>query len=157
MSEIYVEVIEQHAAELARRLESADLRPVLQACRPIALQAHRDNFTSSVDPDGNSWVPRKHPGDGHPLLMESGALMQAATGGGPGGVSVLEARDLTLGVDRGQIEYARIHNLGGICGGACAGAIMPQREYLGIQENRLQEMDRVVADGCLPILFGEAV
>lgn len=149
---IEVELIEQHCADLARDLESADLSPVLQQLAPIARQAHRDNFNSSADPQGNNWAPRKDNLE-HPLLMLSGDLMQAAVGGS-GSILVIDGRVMAIGVDGNVIPYAAIHNYGGICGGWAAGAVMPQREYLGMSEQRLAEADAVVADGCLVILFG---
>lgn len=150
---IEVENIEQHCADLARSLESADLSPVLQQILPISLQAHRDNFNSSASPQGANWTPRVETGDGHPLLMESGTLMQAAVGGA-GSIMVIDGRVLVIGVDGDAIPYAAIHNYGGRIGGWAAGAMMPEREYLGMSEQRLQEADKVVADGCLVILFG---
>lgn len=155
--QINVEDIERHCAELATALDSADLSPVLAAVRPIAMQAHRDNFTSSASPDGATWQDRKRVGDGHPLLIDTGDLLQAATGGGAGTIVIIVDREMTLGVDGATIPYAAIHNYGGTLhwyNGEQRGADMPQREFLGMSELRLIEADRVVTEGVFRIVFG---
>ena len=151
---IEVENIEQHCQELEQALQSADFAPVLRQVLPIALQAHRDNFTSSASPDNANWTPRLITGDGHPLLIESGDLMQAATGGAHS-IMVIDGRVLTLGVDGNAIPYAAIHNYGGQFSAQDGSMhVMPQREYLGMNDARLQEADQVIASGCLVVLFG---
>lgn len=88
----------------------------LRQCEAAARQAIRDNFNSSASPDNVNWPPRKVDGDGHYLLMDTGRLMQAATGGGPGAGSQ-QTRDagehvLELSIDAGTVPYAATHKHG---------------------------------------------
>lgn len=118
------------------------LQPHTDALReliPLAQQSHRDNFNSQASPDGASWPPRKIEGDGHPLLMDKGNLLQAATGGGAGGVTRIEGDALVMGVDLSIIASARAHNLGNPEGN------LPQREHLGLTSQRAQEGEHIVA------------
>lgn len=142
----------QETAEVIRaaqaRLESADLASFLHdRARPLILQNVRDNFTSSVSPDGVQWPARKIVGDGHPLLIDTGALLQAATGGGAGHVSQIGPRSMALGVDE-SIPYAAIHNYGGET------RPMPQREYMGASEATEEEIAEALADYLLPTVLG---
>lgn len=145
MREIPVEQIEQHCAELVAGLASGDFSTGLRdKVRPIMLQAVRDNFTSSATPEGVSWPARKVIGDGHPLLMDTGALLQASTGSGTGHVTVIERDAVEVGTDgtsgTGGNPYAAVHNRGGIK------VPVPQREFMGASEKRLREIDEQIAD-----------
>ena len=101
----------------------------------------RENFASQSGPGGETWPARKVPGDGHPLLQQSGALIQAATGG-TGNVTNVTPRELSTGVDKGG-------GGGGIPG---AGAHqhgygnIPARPYLGASEERLDAAGEAIAN-----------
>lgn len=109
----------------------------------------RENFASESGPDGESWPARKARGDGHPLLQDTGALMQAATGGS-GNVTNVTARELSTGVDKGVVQ-------GGIPG---AGAHqygygkIPARPYLGASEQRLDAAGEAIADRGFELIDG---
>ncbi len=139
----------EEMAKLARKLADGPYTPVLAAIKPVARQAFRDNFTSSANPDDQDWLPRKHPGDGHPLLIETGAMLQAATGGGAGGIEEIGTHDLTLGVDGGTIPYGAAQNYG------LPRRNLPQREYMGMSEQKIDEADDLLADFVLTELIGE--
>lgn len=147
MSEvIWLEDLPGHFQGIANELQSQPFDEELNGpIRDEVLKGHRDNFTSSATPDGASWPKRKRRGDGHPLLMETGALLQAATGGGPGHVTQVADNELLTGVDKsvdlGGIPGAGVHNFG-------YGAV-PKREFLGVPEKRLETIDELVADAGL--------
>ena len=109
-------------------------------------QSTRDNFNSSADPDGGSWPPRKHIGDGHPLLMDTGKLLQAATGGGSGHIERMEPNGIVVGVDGATVPYAGIHNDG-------MGGRMPQREYLGLDEEGQNVTEDILIDFLMSEVF----
>lgn len=136
-------------AAFATAVESAPLRPAMEDARVKLRQNVRDNFTSSAGPDGQAWPPRKVPGDGHPLLMDTGALLQAATGGGAGAVSTIEDRAVEIGVDpsvrQGGIPGAGRHEFGG--GG------IPARPYLGASDATLDAIGEVLADAALDAML----
>lgn len=131
--------------QFGEALVAAPLRPAMEAARGLLRQNVRDNFTSSAGPDGQAWPARKTVGDGHPLLMDTGALMQAATGGGAGAMSIVEDRAVEIGVDasvrQGGIPGARRHEFGG--GG------IPARPYLGASEPTLDKIGETIADAAL--------
>ncbi len=136
--------VEDAAAELtllAEVFESAPLADAMRLCAGVMRQAVRDNFTSSATPDNANWPPRKLKGDGHPLLIDTGALLQAATGGGAGHIEQIDAREVAMGVDGRVIPYAATHNYG-------RGAI-PQREYAGLRPDHVDACLDLIADGLL--------
>lgn len=140
-------------AELSRigdAVASASLVQPLRECDRITKQGIRDNFTSSASPDNENWAPRKprRGDDGHPLLMDRGPLIQAATGGGSGHISRINPRDLGVGVDLDVIPYARAHNYG------YAANNLPQREFLGLRPERVDECEEVIGDYVLAEVIG---
>ncbi len=125
---------------VADDLERGSYAPGLLLVVPIAEQAVRDNFTSSATPDNVAWAPRKVVGDGHPLLMDRGPLVQASTGGGPGHIARVFDQHGEVGVDLGIIPYARAQNFGR------PEINLPARENLGMRENRQVEAGETLAD-----------
>lgn len=113
---------------------------VLEECVPAVLQGIRANFASSASPENSDWPERKRAGDGHPLLIESGDLMQAAMGGGPGHIRRIFGSELVMGVDGAVIPYAAIHNRGGRT------RPMPRREFMGIREEFAITCEHLIAD-----------
>lgn len=117
----------------------------LEACKPVAYQAVRDNFTSSATPDNNDWPARKILGDGHPLLIETGAMLQAATGAGPGAESEIGrdgmgGHELAIGIDSDVIPYWKTHQYGD------PSRNIPQREFGGMHEVAIDEAENIIAD-----------
>lgn len=116
------------------------LEPVLRDCVPVVRQSVRDNFTSSATPEGLDWPARNEIGDGHPLLMDTGKLMQAAVGSGAGAMTEILDRSMQVGVDGDIVPYAAIHNYGGVK------RPMPKREYLGAKPEHLDDCGELIAD-----------
>lgn len=125
---------------MATELERSDRSELLRRCANVVRQAFRDNFTSSASPDNENWRPRKKEGDGHPLLIDRGDLLQAATGGGAGHISRVEGDEIAIGVNLDVIPYARAHNYGR------PEINLPQREWLGVQPERTGEIEDLVAE-----------
>lgn len=140
MKRVPIEKIGEDVAGITSVLSTADLRQALSEVRRLALQGIRDNFTSSSGPLGKPWPPRRVAGDGHPLLMDSGDMLQAAVGTGAGHVSRQEPRSLELGVSLDVVPYAAAQNYGYGPGN------LPQREYLGVKQPKLAECDAVLAN-----------
>lgn len=138
---IKAEEFEAYASGVASRIE-LPLDETLEACRLVLQQGVREGFNSSADPEtGASWPPRKVEGDGHPLLVDTGKMMQAATGGGAGGIKEVDGRSLTIGVRGSSVPYASIHQEGS--------ARMPQRRFLSASEKTLDECGDLIADAGL--------
>ena len=125
---------------VAMDFEDRPLEPVLRECAPIIRQSVRDNFTSSASPDGVDWPARNEVGDGHPLLMDTGKLMQAAVGSGSGALFEIQDRSLMVGVDGDIVPYAAIHNYGGVK------RPMPKREYMGPKPEHVDECGGLIGD-----------
>lgn len=115
---------------------------------PVAQQAMRDNFTASATPDNEDWPARKIQGDGHPLLIETGALEQAAVGGGAGTIAWVGNQDVALGVDGQTVPYAATHNFGD------PDRNIPEREFAGLHEMAEDECEDILADHVLGTYFG---
>jgi hypothetical protein len=126
-------------------LESVDLSSFLgEVARPMVLQDERDHFTSSVSPDGIPWAPRVVLGDGHPILVDKGNLLQAATGGGAGHISQIGQRELVLGV-RGDVSGAIYHAEGT--------SRMLARPSMGAKESTEEQLEEKLADYVLEHVF----
>lgn len=125
---------------IAGFLREGSLQPLTQMIVQHAHHAIRHNFETSTSPSGRVWPPRKRIGDGHPLLIDTTKLMKAATGVGIGAVARAEARQAVVGVDRDQVPYAAVHQFG------FPPMNLPQRAYLGVREDALRQIDKLVAD-----------
>jgi hypothetical protein len=95
---------------------------------------------------GSAWPPRKDPGDGHPLLIETGALQAAATGKHAASVHrIVDRTELQLGVDpgasnEGGIPWAVTHQEGN------PAVNIAQREFAGISDETADKCAEIVAD-----------
>jgi phage gpG-like protein len=142
----------EHAAEHFNKVALTFMEPLttgLERCYPVVVQSIRDNFTSSATPDGIGWPPRKIEGDGHPLLMETGALLQAATGGGPGHINEIEeGTDLVVGVTLDVVPYARAQALG------YGPRNLPSRQYLGLTKAGEDQCAMILMDFAETRAFG---
>lgn len=142
------EELQQTLEAQEQALESVDLTSFLgEVARPLVLQDERDHFTSSVSPDGQAWAPRVILGDGHPILVDKGDLLQAATGGGPGHISQIAARELVLGV-QGDVSGAIYHTTGT--------SRMPARPFMGAKESTEEIIEDRLADFVLDRVFGNS-
>ncbi len=121
--------------------------PILVAMVGVGEQAVRDNFTSSATPSDSNWLPRKIDGDGHPLLIDKGNLLQAATGGGAGHIARVFENTAEIGVDLTIVAYARAHNYGN------PARRLPQREFLGMREERQAEAEELLGEWTLQNKF----
>lgn len=141
---IEAERAEAHFNAVADRF-MAPMDDLLELCYPEVVQSNRDNFNSQATPQGRDWKERKDPGDGHPLLQESGDMMQAAVGGGPGHIHHIETddegRSLVVGVDLDIIAYARAQALG------YKPNNLPARNYLGLTPRGEQIVETILSDG----------
>lgn len=142
----YADEAPEQMALLAAGFEEAPITDAMTSVADVMRQSVRDNFTSSATPDGSSWPPRKIQGDGHPLLMDTGRLLQAATGGGAGGIEIIQGREVAMGVDGSVVPYAATHNYG-------RGKI-PAREYAGIKPEHEAACQEIIADGLMAEVFG---
>ncbi len=127
-------------AELANRFQSISYVGAFTECKRLILQNIRDNFTSSASPRGQSWPQRKKIGDGHPLLMDKGKLLQAATGGGAGHIDLATDSELVLGISHSVVPYVNVHNFG------YPERNLPQREFFGISDETSDEIENVIGD-----------
>ena len=144
---IDIEHIDEHFAAVEQRFERPPAREALAQCREPLLAGVSDNFTRSQSPRGTPWPERKD-NKPHPLLNLSGDLLAAATQtGAPGHVDHLDETSLTIGVDKGVIPYAGVHQFG------YPEKNIPQREYLGANKQTIQECGAIIGRELLPDLF----
>ena len=134
MAEYTVEEFEQRMTSLGEAY-GHDCAAALDVCRPLVIDGIRDNFAGSHDSQGNAWPLRKDPIPQHPLLILTGQLQEAATGGGPAHVDRVEdCNTLVIGVDKSAGDHS-----GGIPGAAVhqygySPRNIVARPYLGISE-----------------------
>lgn len=145
---------DRHLADLPGKIEQADHSEVLRSeVRPLISKSIGENFASSIAADGQAWPPRKKAGDGHPLLIETTALVQAATGSGPGAVVEISPNELVVGVDPGA------STAGGIPGAAAhqfgsASRNIPARPYMEARDDALDQAAEKIADAALELVGG---
>lgn len=118
------------------RMTADDFKEPLEEMFAIFHKGVEENFRSESTPDGVRWAPRKHAGDGHPLLFLTGAMFKEAMFGN---VNYLDKAARQI-IERDDIPYAGVHNFG------FPERNIPQREFFGASEERLKEMDQVIAD-----------
>ena len=124
--------------------QNPDLAEAFRDWRQVVLDSIDQNFLTASGPDGATWPPRAHAGDGHPLLIETGSLRIAATGRGPGHVTFWHPLEFSIGIDKnvqlGGIPGAAVHNFG------YPPFNIPQREYLAPTEGALDVCEQIIAD-----------
>lgn len=138
--------LESHLTRVVDSLATMPMGETLSEAKTLVHRSIRGGFNSSVDPNtGTPWAPRRryYP---HPILMKSGAMMQAATGGGAGAIQRITERALTVGVLASVIGYAPKHQFG-------LGGMIP-RPFVGVDRDTLAAIGEVVADGGLQAFVG---
>lgn len=152
MKRVMVEQLRDELRTMADRCENASLRRVLESCVQPIRDGFASNFAAQEGSDGSPWPPRKPrpDDDGHPLLIETGALM-GGTQGGAGKVERVDDRLLELGVDKGVkqggLPGAAVHNFGYPANN------IPQREYLYASSSTLDRCQAIIADGAYTVFF----
>lgn len=149
-SQVEAEAFGDCLERMADRVADGPYDKPLEQCKELVKQNIRDNFTSSATPDGAPWRSRKtnreqNPmgnivDDGHPLLMDTGKLVQAATGGGAGNVARVSSHELEYGVNLDSVPYARAHDYG------YPPRKLPERHYLGVGEETVDAFEQLIGD-----------
>ncbi len=147
----YAEDAEAQCALMGQDLVNGPYTKAMEAAGDIVNQSVRDHFTSSASPDGQNWPPRKHAGDGHPLLMESGKLLQAATDGASGHIEKPGPFSLEKGIQGEEVPYAATQNYGRDWG---RGSTIPAREFMGLDENGQDAVGELLGDFVMTEVFG---
>ncbi len=113
----YAEDMPKAMEMLAQKL-AGPLDGPLGAVGIVIQEGLAENFSSESGADGTIWPDRKGEDElGHPILIETGALLAAATGTGAGSIHrVANGRTLEVGVDKstkiGGVPGAGVHNFG---------------------------------------------
>jgi phage gpG-like protein len=121
-------------------LENDPFQQPLEACAGALAQGEERAFDSATDASGSPWPPhspytvRKY--GPHPLLILSGAMKRAATGGA-GNIAQLNGRSLAYGVDQTVIPYAPFQNRGT--------SRIPRRQFMYIDGQAAGECRDIVA------------
>lgn len=132
----------QAMSNLADRFENEPIQEGMDEVRKLAHQSVRDAFTSSASPAGEDWPPRKHVGDGHPLLIDTGRLLQSSVGTGEGRVLEVTGREFNIG---SNVKYASYHQHGT--------SKLPKRPYMGMSEKHQADGEEVIADAVMEKVF----
>lgn len=135
----------QHLENAQDVIENGDLSPALIATRADVYEAVSYNFEFSVDPNGVRWQERKRKYP-WPILIKTGRMRAAAIGESSESINRIEQRQMELGVAP-SVFYAGIHNYGT--------PKMPQREFMGANEEYLGVMDDRLAGEIYKIAFGD--
>lgn len=137
------------ARDIVRDFENGDLSEPLKECAQIADKAFARNFAAQASPDGGPWPARKKKGTGkigeqdagHPLLIQSGDLFEAATSPfGRGHIEDVGRMSAEIGVDLDDVPYARAQNYGR------TEINLPAREFEDLTEDEQAQCDEIMAD-----------
>lgn len=101
----------------------------------------KENFDNASGPQGQAWPARKDPSGNHPLLVLSGKLRFDAAHG----QAEVTDREIAVGTD---LVYAATHQYGR------AGANIPARPYMGVNDRRLDRIGEMIADRGQQLLDG---
>lgn len=141
MNDVLAEQLGDETAALAQALDQGSFARALKDNHDLVHKSVGVNFTATAAPDGSKWPPRKKIGDGHPLLIDTGTLFQAATSDfGAGAVNEVGDRDAATGIDPEEVPYAATHNYGDPVRN------MPQREFEDVDDTTLDRMAERIAD-----------
>lgn len=128
-----------------------DLQIAFQECRAEVLDKFEDNFLTASSPNHGPWPARKNPKLTHPLLIKTGSLMKAATGKGPGHVTIWFEDGFQVGIDISTGRYMTFRDPRGFPGGVPAARAhnfgsgsLPQREFLAIDEATTQKIREIL-------------
>ena len=148
---------EQFADKLrrvARELEQLDHSDTLQSCAAVVERSVRTNFSRKVRSDGVAWAARKvtiYPSEirsrwNHPLLILTGRLINAASGG-MGHYRKVGKKSMEMGVDPSVVPYARVHQDGGSSVLPNGRTItIPSRQYFYLHASDRPKLVRVIRD-----------
>ena len=92
------------------KLKRMDTREALQEVIPSIYQSVQKNYGRQTDETGAVWPPRKD-NLPHPLLILSGVMFDASTGG-LGSFQRVDSRSAEMGIRGGVVPYAGVHHDG---------------------------------------------
>ncbi len=125
------------ADRTGQSIANKDYSEPFQVCAGIIARHTKENFEGGHDPQGNAWLPLKHPrskkGDATPL-RDKGLLMGSTQAGGAH-VQQISSNVLITG---SNLEYAAIHNYGGTI-------TMPERQGTAVTTKKRGESRRLFA------------
>ena len=139
----------QEMDQVERRMLTANLEEPIRTCLPVLTEGFEGNFLRAAGPDGVAWLPRKDTKP-HPLLILSGALIEAARDtGNPGNIHEVspDGRTLSAGVRGDVVPYADPQQNGR------PERNLPARTYLYATEEVLVACGEQVQSTCRPVLF----
>lgn len=100
-------------------VKSINHRDTMEELAVIVQESVENNFQRQTDVTGSFWPPRKD-NLPHPLLIKTGKMKDAATGG-RGHYKRAQRKGLQMGVKPDKVPYAKYHQHGT--------ARLPQRQY----------------------------
>ncbi len=139
--------IDQYFMRLGSHLRSQPMPESIHAAKLAVLQGVGENFRNASGPDGTKWPPRRRVGDGHPLLIDTTLMSQAAIGLGQGKIDVEDFREFTVGVNGSVVPYASKHQNGDPMDN------LPQREFMGASDKTLSDIGEMFADDLISVFL----
>lgn len=140
-------------AEMVQALGYGSFAPAFEECIGLAHKSIAENFVATAAPHGGEWPSRKQKGagkevgQGHPLLILSGKLFQAATGDfGEGSLKEINDRGAATGVNSNAVPYAAAQNFG-------IKGRLPQREFEDVSDLAMDAMAELIADQGIELLL----
>ena len=123
--------------------KAARTKPVLEEIGEALVSSTVERFSSSTAPDGTPWEPsQRAEREGGKTLVDSGRLRSSIG---------YEASSAHVAVGS-NVEYARIHQLGGKAGRNHS-VTLPARPYLGFSDEDIEEA-RAILRGHLAAILG---
>ena len=139
---------DQALGQIIRRFEQLSFEEPFKECAQELRQGLAENFAAKTDAQGNAWPPRKVQGDGHPLMVETGALLLAAASQGSGDhIEKVAGDELLIGVTREiqGIPKAAALNFG------FEKRNLPPRQFIYGRADRVNNCGEILADFALGV------
>lgn len=137
---------DQAMAQIIQRFEQLPFEEPFKECAQELRQGMAENFAAKTDAQGNAWPPRQDQGDGHPLLIDTGALLLAAASQGSGDhIEKVSGDELMIGVTREiqGIPKAAAINFG------LEKRNLPSRQFIYGRGDRVDNCGEILADFAL--------
>lgn len=155
---------------LAADFDGADYQPVLGEFAGDLREIHQNYFLGSFGPSGADWKPwywrDRDVSNDHPTLIARGRLRDSLLTDSSDHIEDVQSRELTWGT---SVPYAGIHNFGGTTTVGGAGLVgrnggylrpgtvinIPQREFVGLNEDSTGKIVGKAADAVVDVLKGQ--
>ena len=147
MKSILAEDVRRELTSQLTAMKTGDLSPIFRSIGQDVRLAFANTFAIAASFTEGKWKKRKHVGDGHPLLIDTGRLFRGATtGGAEGHIADYGKRVMKEGIDSSVIVYAAAQNFG------YPERNLPARRYIDLTTKDVDKFAVMISDFTLELM-----